>query len=69
MNCRGSIKQLLLLSALSLNVPALAAEPVSHMIEVNGATLEYLDWGGSGPPTNQRGQRCFESKGSEVFDH
>lgn len=50
MHFRGSIKKLILLTALSLNVPALAAEPVSHMIEVNGATLEYLDWGGSGPP-------------------
>lgn len=29
---------------------AFCADPTSHMLAVNGAKLEYLDWGGSGPP-------------------
>jgi len=44
------IKQLLLLTILSLNAPVFSAEPVSRFVDVNGASLEYLDWGGSGPP-------------------
>lgn len=44
------IKRLLLLTILSVNAPVLAAEPVSRLVDVNGASLEYLDWGGSGPP-------------------
>ena len=31
-------------------LPALAQEPASKFVTVNGARLEYLDWGGSGPP-------------------
>lgn len=43
-------KLLLLLFFLSGNSPVLAAEPTSHLLDVNGASLEYLDWGGDGPP-------------------
>lgn len=44
------IRRLLLLTILLLNVSAFAASPVSRMVNVNGASLEYLDWGGTGPP-------------------
>ena len=31
-------------------VSATKDRPVSRMVDVNGASLEYLDWGGAGPP-------------------
>ena len=42
--------RLLPIAILLLNVSAFAAAPVSRMVDVNGVSLEYLDWGGSGPP-------------------
>jgi pimeloyl-ACP methyl ester carboxylesterase len=44
------VRRLLLLTILLLNAPAFAAAPVSRMVNVNGVSLEYLDWGGGGPP-------------------
>ncbi len=50
MNFQKLLKPLALLVFFSVSVSAFAAEPESYMIDVNGASLEYLDWGGEGPP-------------------
>lgn len=39
-----------LLALIPAFLPALAEEPAGKFAKVNGARLEYLDWGGSGPP-------------------
>jgi pimeloyl-ACP methyl ester carboxylesterase len=44
------IRRLVMIAFLALSVSAFAATPVSRMVNVDGASLEYLDWGGSGPP-------------------
>src|SRR5436190_21579060 len=46
----GMIRRLVMIAFLALSVSAFAGAPVSRMVNVNGASLEYLDWGGSGPP-------------------
>jgi hypothetical protein len=41
----------IVLAILLLNAAlTFAAAPVSRMVNVNSVSLEYLDWGGSGPP-------------------
>lgn len=50
MNSQQLVKRLCLLITLCLSTSVLAAEPVSRLITVNDASLEYLDWGGNGSP-------------------
>jgi pimeloyl-ACP methyl ester carboxylesterase len=44
------IRRLVLLAMLLPAASTFAAAPVSRMVNVNGASLEYVDWSGSGPP-------------------
>jgi pimeloyl-ACP methyl ester carboxylesterase len=40
----------LAMATFGLAAPAAAEAPVEGYVAVNGVTLEYLDWGGAGPP-------------------
>jgi pimeloyl-ACP methyl ester carboxylesterase len=50
MRCAIGVAAFIALSMLAFAAPASAEVPVEGYVTVNGVTLEYLDWGGAGPP-------------------